>query len=110
MYIREDIEGNEILLFTDNTVSGSIAAKGLSTIEILYTLIVRVFKLDMRYLCCVHLVNVAGTRMIQQGTDVLSRKDKFKGVLKGESIISFVELNKGAIEVSPLILEYIYIF
>ena len=47
MVIKEDLEGYDILFFTDNTVSESITAKTLSTSEILYDLIVMVFKLDM---------------------------------------------------------------
>ena len=47
MVIKEDLEGYDILFFTDNTVSESITAKTLSTSDILYDLIVRVFKLKM---------------------------------------------------------------
>ena len=47
MVIKEDLEGHEIFFFDDNMVSGSIAAKGSSTSEILYGLVVRVFKLEI---------------------------------------------------------------
>ena len=47
MVIKEDLEGYDIIFFTNNTVAESITAKTLSTSDILYDLIVRVFKLKM---------------------------------------------------------------
>ena len=64
MGTREDIEGREIFLFTNNAVSKSITAKDSYTSKVLYDLIVRMFKLEIRYLCCVQSVNVSGIRII----------------------------------------------
>ena len=47
MVIKEDLEGYDTIFFTNNTVAESITAKTLSTSDILYDLIVRVFKLKM---------------------------------------------------------------
>ena len=71
MNIREDLEGHEIFLSANNTVSDSIAAKGSSTSDVLYDLIVMVFNLGIQYCCSVKFVHMAGTRMIQQGMDGL---------------------------------------
>ena len=95
----EDIEGHGIFLFTNNTVYESISAKGLSTSEVLYNLIVRVLKLEMRYCYFVRFVHVAGIRMIQWGADGLYRGDVFENFLKGEFMLTFVALHKGDIEV-----------
>ena len=46
-----------------------------------------------------HLIHVAGTRMIFQGSDGLSRGNMSEGVMKGQSMLSFVPLHKSAIEV-----------
>jgi hypothetical protein len=43
---------------------------------------------------------VAGTRMIAQGSDGLSRGDFFNGVLAGKDFLSFIPLDKGALELS----------
>ena len=64
MGIRKYLEGLEIFLFTKNTVSESISEKGSYTSEVLYDLIVLVFKLDMRYRCCLNSVHVDGTKNI----------------------------------------------
>ena len=52
-----------------------------------------------------HFLHVDGNIMIQQGTGGFSRGDIFEGVLKKESMLSSVALQKGAIEVSPPIPE-----
>jgi hypothetical protein len=44
---------------------------------------------------------VAGTRMIEQGTDGLSRGDLFNGILAGGRFLDYVPLNKGATELAP---------
>ena len=67
----------------------------------------RVFKLEIRYRCCVQFLHVAGTIMIQQGTGGLSRGNMFEEILKGGSMISFIVLHKGGIKLSPPIFEWI---
>ena len=37
-------------------------------------------------------------RMIEQGTDGLSRGDLLEGVMKGQSMLDFIPLNESAIE------------
>ena len=101
MGAQGDLEGREIFLFTDNMVSESIAAKGSSKQSTLYDLIVRLYKLEMTYCCKITFVHVAGTRMIRQGTDGLSRGDLVEGVMRGESMLSFIPLHKSCIDRSP---------
>jgi hypothetical protein len=48
-----------------------------------------------------HIIHIAGTRMIAQGTDGLSRGDFLEGVMKGEEFFSFVPLHLSALERSP---------
>lgn len=68
MGARGELEGREIFLYTDNMVSESITSKGSSKQNTLYGFF----------------VHVAGTRMIMQGIDVLSRGDLVEGVMQGE--------------------------
>ena len=93
------LKGKEIFVFTDNTTAESIAQKGSSTSPLLFELIVRLYKLPMKYSCSVQIIHVAGTRMIKQGTDGLSRGDLLEGVLKGKTMLSFVPLHLGANDV-----------
>ena len=77
----QKLVGREVFIFTDNSTSEAIAAKGSSTSPILFDLVVRLFKLEMSFCCKIKFVHVAGTRMIAQGTGGLSRGGLFEGVL-----------------------------
>ena len=73
MGTRGELEGFEIILFTgDNSVSECVAFKGNSSAELLFELVLRLWNLEMKYMCKVNIIHVAGTRMIEQGTDGLS--------------------------------------
>ena len=104
-----ELIGREVFLFTDNSVSESIAAKGSSSSPKLYDLVVRLYRLEMKYLCKLEIVHVAGTRMIDQGTaDGLSRGDMwYEGVMTGSSMLSFIPLHKSAGERSPGIIPWV---
>ncbi len=52
-------------------------------------------------------IHIAGTRMIQQGTDGLSHGDFLGGVLAGQDMLSFIPLCKTAIERSGILLDWI---
>jgi hypothetical protein len=54
-----------------------------------------------------HVVHIAGTRMISQGTDGLSRGDLGAGVMVGESMLSFVPLHLSAVSRSQSLLAWI---
>ena len=107
MGARGDLEGREIFVFTDNMVSESIASKGSSASKALYELVVRVYKLEMTCRCNISFIHVAGTRMIAQGTDGLSRGEMYEGVMNGQPMLSFVPLHLSAVERSPALLDWI---
>ena len=108
MGLKDELKGKEVFIFTDNLVAESIASKGTSSSNLLFELVVRLYKLEMQFLCKIQVVHVAGTCMIQQGTDGLSRGDMFEGVMKGASMLSFVPLHKTAIEWSPKLIDWIF--
>jgi hypothetical protein len=54
-----------------------------------------------------HVMHVVGTRMIAQGTDGLSRGILLEGVVKGEDMLSFVDLSQTAVERHPEVLVYV---
>ena len=104
---RGNLEGVELFFFTDNSVSESVAFKANSTSPILFKLMLRIKLLEMKYRCKIHIVHVAGTRMIAQGTDGISRGDMYEGVLRGDSMLSHVPLGRSALERSPKLKEWI---
>ena len=101
------LEGREIYGFTDNMVSEAVSCKGSSSNRELYDLVVRLYSLDMRYKCRIQLIHVAGTRMQSQGTDGLSRGEMYEGVMRGDSMLGYIPLDKSAIEQCPRLLNWI---
>jgi hypothetical protein len=55
----------------------------------------------MRAKCKIQLIHVAGTRMIEQGTDGLSRGNMIEGVMTGKRMLDFIPIHKSALERSP---------
>ena len=95
------LDGREIFMFTDNSTAESAYFKGTSSSELLFGLVLRLRKIEMTGRCALHVIHVAGTRMIWQGTDGLSRGDRNAGVMAGESMLSFVPLHLAVHERSP---------
>ena len=54
-----------------------------------------------------HVIHVAGTRMIAQGTDGLSRGIPMEGVMTGVDMLFFVDISKGAFERHLPLLEFV---
>ena len=102
---KNELEGKEIFVFTDNAVTEAIAAKGSSSSPKLFDLVVRLFKLNMIAKCKIQFIHVAGTRMIAQGTDGLSRGNLLEGVMQGKRMSDFIPLHLSAIDRSPILKE-----
>eukprot|EP00804_Cyclotella_cryptica_P012519 CCRYP_017724-RA/>CCRYP_017724-RA protein AED:0.34 eAED:0.23 QI:0/0/0/1/1/1/3/0/930 len=97
----------EMFLFTDNSTAESAYYKGSPSSKKLHALILRLHKLSLDYSLILHVVHVSGTRMIAQGTDGCSRGLLLEGVMAGQSMLSFVDLDKTAVERSPELLPWI---
>ena len=91
-------KGSEIFMFTDNSTAESAFFRGTSSTPLLYELVLRTKRLEKTGQVFVRVVWVAGTRMIEQGTDGLSRGDLMTGVMAGGDMLMYVPLNKTAEE------------
>ena len=67
-------------------------ALGNVDLPVLFELVLRLRRLEMTVGLILRVVHVAGTQMIAQGTDGLSRGNLLEGVMKGEDFLSFVPL------------------
>jgi hypothetical protein len=76
--------GTEIFVLTDNFVSERAFYHGAAKSRLLYELIVPLQKLKMGGFMFICFIWIAGTRMIWQDTDGLSRGDLSAGVMAGE--------------------------
>ena len=93
-------EGTEFWIFTDNFFSESCFYKGGGGIKSqpILDLVLRLHKIQMKGKAFIHVVWVAGRRMIAQGTDGLSRGDLTNGVMRGMPMLEFVPLHKSVLD------------
>ncbi len=66
------LKDGELWIFTDNSTAESYFFKGGLTSKLLHELVLHLRKAEMKFGFTLHLVHVAGTRMIAQGTNGLS--------------------------------------
>ena len=101
------LKDGELWIFTDNSTAESCFFRGGSTSKTLHELVLRLRKVEMSYSVTLHLVHVAGTRMIAQGTYGLSRGCFLEGVARGEHMLSFVNLAQDALNRHPALLRFL---
>jgi hypothetical protein len=96
----------EVFLFTDNSTAESVYWKGNSSSETLFDLMHRLRKLEMTGGLILHVIHVAGTRMMEEGADGSSRGDHATGVMSGKSVLQFVPLHITAPEAEPGLVKW----
>jgi hypothetical protein len=95
------LDGCKMFMFTDISTAERSFFNGTSSARPLFDLVVHLRQLEMRKGCKIHVVHVAGTRMINQGTDGLSRGDQNAGVMLGKDFLTYVPLADSALTRSP---------
>jgi hypothetical protein len=100
------LDGCELFMFTDNSTAEAAYFKGTSSSELLFELVLRLRVVQMAGNCMLHMIHVAGTRMIWQGTDGLSRGDRNSGIMTGNSMTSFLPLHLPADQRSETLLKW----
>jgi len=85
---------SELFVFTDNSAAEGAFLKGTSSLHRLFDLILRLRSLQMHGGLSLHVIHVAGKRMIAQGTDALSRGITTAGTMAGMEFSSFVPLHQ----------------
>lgn len=98
---KHDLLGAEIFIFTDNSTAEGAFWKGTSSSRRLFELVLELRELQMRRGLHLHVVHVSGRRMIQQGSDGLSRGDHTQGSMAAIPIRSFIPLHLSAFDRSP---------
>jgi hypothetical protein len=95
-----------VFLFTDNLVAESIFYKGTSSSRELYEMVLELRKLEMKGGFKLKIIHVAGTRMIFQGTDGLSRGELQLGSLLDKAACN-VPLHLDPLTRSPALKEWL---
>jgi hypothetical protein len=87
----------EIFLYTDKQVAEGENYRGTVSNLLLFELVVELYVLQMKYDIILHGIWISDTRMIQQGTDDLSRGGGSGLATQGLSMMSGVPLSLGAL-------------
>ena len=101
------LDNCDLFLFTDNTTAESAFYKGTSKSRKLFDLVVRLQRLQMKQNMHLHVMHVAGKRMMAQGTDGLSRGDMLTGVFGGKGMLAYVPLHLSALERSASLASWL---
>jgi hypothetical protein len=88
----------ELFMFTDNFVTKWDYFQVTSTSLILFGLVLWLRILEMHMGWNIHVIHVAGTPIIEQGTDGISRGDMMTGVMGGADMLSFFPLTLTSIK------------
>jgi hypothetical protein len=95
--------GMELFLFTDNIVAESAFFRGTSSNPLLFEIILKLKQLELEHSLHLYVVHIAGTRMMAQGTDGLSR-----GVAwEFDNPLAFVPLHLSPFDRDPLLLPWV---
>jgi hypothetical protein len=97
----------EVFMFTDNYVTECAYFRWTSYSPIMFGLLLRLHKLELHSGWKFHVINIAGTQMISQGTDGLSRGDMLTGVMGGADMLTFIPLDLTAVERQPELMEWV---
>ena len=107
LYARECLNGCEVFIFTDSTTAEAGFYRGTSSSPKLFSLVLRLRRIELTGLTKLHVIHVAGTRMIDQGTDGLSRGLLSEGVMVGKQMLDFVPLHLNALDHNSALLNWI---
>jgi hypothetical protein len=97
----------KLFMFTDNFVAESAFYKGTSTSPRLFDLVLRLWCLQMSGDIALHVIHIAGTRMIAEGTDGLSRGQFSTGVMAGKDILLYIPLHLDAVTRQPSLYAWV---
>ncbi|KAL7559398.1 hypothetical protein ACA910_008019 [Epithemia clementina (nom. ined.)] len=99
MDARQEISDSaEIFIFTDNQHVESAFYRGTAKSPGVLELMFQLHKILIKGCTFIHMIWVAGRRMIDQGTDGLSQFDLTSGVMRGTCMLEFIPLAKMAME------------
>jgi hypothetical protein len=97
------LTGRDFFLYTDTQVAEGSYYRGTAASQSLFELVAELYFLQMKYDIILHVVWIAGTRMIQKGTDDLSRGGGAGLATQGMTMTGEVPLSSGALERNVLL-------
>ena len=87
-----NLQGKAVFLCMDDMVWESTPATGYSELEVLFDLVVQLHYMIIHFELNVRSIHMAGNLMIIKGMEGLSRGNMHKGIMMGETMLSFCQL------------------
>ncbi len=107
--IREgDLAHTELPICTDNSTVEGAYYKGNTDSPLLFDLVLHLRQIDLNGLVRLHVIHIAGSRMVAQGTDALSRGDLTSGIMQGVPMHQFLPFHLSVSNRCPLVLPWIH--
>ena len=97
----------EIFVFTDNLFFESVLYKGISKSLLLFEIVLCIHQVQMKGELIIHIVNIAGTRMIEAGIDGLYIVNNLGGVMRDMEPFQFVPLGKVYTKISDNLVPWL---
>jgi hypothetical protein len=107
---KDDSKAQIFFLFTDNQAAEGAYYRVTSPSRALFDLVATLYKLQMKFYLVLRVIWIAGTRMIHQGIDGLSRGGEMGPDTQGLSLVGVAPLHLGILDQSPQVLEWIHIW
>ena len=104
LFGRDELEGSQFFLFTNNEVSLDVFYKSNQTSEHLFELILRLKILEVNSCIKIYIIHLAGTRIIMQGSENLLRGYLHGKVMKRDKMKYFIPLYLTVLDVSGSLL------
>ncbi len=89
----EHLTHSELWIFSNNSTAKSCFFRGGLSSKLLHKLVLQLCKVEMSHKFILHMVHVAGMRMIEQGMDGLSWGSFLEGVAIGRDMLSSLTLH-----------------
>jgi hypothetical protein len=102
-----ELANSELYVFTDNTSVEGAYYKGNSPSRRLFELVLRLRCIEMKASIKLFIIHVAGSRMISQGTDGLSRGNLSSGIFATSSMALHIPLHLLALDRCTSLLPWI---
>ena len=108
LYVEVKLRDYELFLLTNNLEADCAYYKRIPPSRLLNDLVLRLRNFQMTGDLILHVIPVAGTRIIESGIDGLSRGNTSTGVMQGEKMIDSVPISQSAVERSENLLCLIH--
>ena len=90
-----ELKDVKLFVFVDKLVFESELSKGTSKISLQFDIVLRLNYVHIRGLLILHVVHIAGIRMIESVVDGLYRENNLIGIMRGLNPLQFLPFDQG---------------